>query len=165
MRKLLLKTDVSLDGYREGPKGAMDWFPADSGPEWRELRKLMTRVDTVILGRGMYAGYSKYWQGVLAVPDKFGKDEGLPFGGCDPCESERGQAEDYSHAPEVYGHPWPHDNIGKRQLLNPLRLLSVVPATERHCSHGPPYAADADATDNHGHDKSHRRFTFRPAPR
>jgi dihydrofolate reductase len=53
----------------------MDWFPRESGPEWRELRKLMTRVDTVILGRGMYAGYSKHWQGVLAVPKKFGKDE------------------------------------------------------------------------------------------
>ena len=23
------------------------------------------------------------------------------------------------HAPEVYRHPWPHDDIGERQLLNP----------------------------------------------
>jgi dihydrofolate reductase len=75
MRKLLLKTDVSLDGFREGPKGEMDWFPTESGPEWRELGKLMRRVDTVILGRGMYAGYSGYWQGVLAAPEKHGKDE------------------------------------------------------------------------------------------
>jgi dihydrofolate reductase len=75
MRKLILKTNVSLDGYLEGPNGAADWFPRDSGPEWRELGKLMKRVDTVILGRGMYAGYSGHWQGVLAAPKKYPKDE------------------------------------------------------------------------------------------
>jgi hypothetical protein len=78
------------------------------------------------------------------------------FGGCDPYESERAQAEEYSHAPEVGGHPRPHDDIGKRQLLNPLWLLAVVPTTKRDCSLGPPGARDPDTTEHHGHDKRSR---------
>jgi hypothetical protein len=35
----------------------------------------MKRADALILGRGMYAGYSGYWQGVLAAPNKYGKAE------------------------------------------------------------------------------------------
>jgi dihydrofolate reductase len=75
MRKLILKTDVSLDGYMEGPKGSMNWFEAVSGDEWPQLNKLLKSVDTVVMGRGMYVGYSDYWQGVLAAPHKHPQDE------------------------------------------------------------------------------------------
>jgi hypothetical protein len=36
-------------------------------------------------------------------------------------------AEEYSDDPKVCGHPCRRDHIGKRQILNPLRFLWVVP--------------------------------------
>ena len=33
MRKLMLKTLVSLDGFLEGPEGAMDWFGRAAGQD------------------------------------------------------------------------------------------------------------------------------------
>ena len=75
MRKLILKTVVSLDGFLEGPNGAMDWFRTDSAEEWQELFKLCAGVDAVLLGRRMYPGYEGYWRGVLAQPTKHSRDE------------------------------------------------------------------------------------------
>ena len=74
MRKLILKTTISLDGFLEGPDGAMDWFPTDDPADWEQLSKLTAEVDTVLLGRGMYPGYAQYWRGVLAEPSKHPKN-------------------------------------------------------------------------------------------
>ena len=74
MRKLILKTAISLDGFLEGPNGAMDWFTTDDA-EWQEEFKLTADVDTVLLGRGMYPGYAQYWRGVLAEPAKNSQQE------------------------------------------------------------------------------------------
>lgn len=71
MRRLILKTEVSLDGFMEGPGGAMDWFETGSGPEWKVLFSLLEGVDTVLLGRVMYPGYASYWREVLAHPKKY----------------------------------------------------------------------------------------------
>jgi dihydrofolate reductase len=74
MRKLILKTLISLDGFLEGPDGAMDWFMTDSD-EWVEEFQLYKEVDTVLLGSGMYPGYSSYWRSALAEPAKHMKEE------------------------------------------------------------------------------------------
>lgn len=42
---------------------------------WREEFKLYTDLDTVLLGRGMYPGYAKYWRSVLAEPAKQPQEE------------------------------------------------------------------------------------------
>ena len=75
MRKLILKTVISLDGFLEGPDEAMDWFPTDDSAEWEEEFKLTAGVDAVLLGRGMYPGYAEYWRRVLAEPSKHSKNE------------------------------------------------------------------------------------------
>jgi dihydrofolate reductase len=75
MRKLILKTVISLDSFLEGPNGAMDWFALDDPQEWQEEFRLLEDVDTVLLGRGMYPGYSDYWRRVLAEPDKHSQDQ------------------------------------------------------------------------------------------
>lgn len=59
MRKLILKTAVSLDGFIEGPGGAMDWFSMDDAV-WQELFKLTADADTVLCGREMYSGYAPH---------------------------------------------------------------------------------------------------------
>jgi dihydrofolate reductase len=74
MRKLILKTVISLDGFLEGPNGASDWFRTGD-EEWQELFELTADADTVLLGRGMYPGYAKYWRDVLAEPAKQSKHE------------------------------------------------------------------------------------------
>jgi dihydrofolate reductase len=74
MRKLILKTVISLDGFLEGPNGAADWFRTGEA-EWQAVFKLCDDADTVLLGRGMYPGYSQYWRGVLAEPAKQSQHE------------------------------------------------------------------------------------------
>lgn len=74
MRRLILKTEVSLDGFMEGPGGAMDWFSTGSGSGWKELFSLLEGVDTVLLGRVMYPGYASYWREVLAHPKKYPRE-------------------------------------------------------------------------------------------
>ena len=67
---------MSLDGFIEGPKGEMDWFPFDDGgEEWKEEFRLLSAVDTVLLGRVMYPGYSSYWRAVLSEPKNYPKNE------------------------------------------------------------------------------------------
>jgi dihydrofolate reductase len=73
MHKLILKTKVSLDGFMEGPGGAMDWFSTDSPDEWEEMFKLFEGTRAVLLGRGMYDGYAQYWRQVLVEQDKHPK--------------------------------------------------------------------------------------------
>lgn len=75
MRKLILQTHVSLDGFLEGPKGAMDWFEKDDERDWEEGFRTFAKVDTVLLGRKMYPGYASYWQAVLKEPAKHSKGE------------------------------------------------------------------------------------------
>jgi dihydrofolate reductase len=66
---------LSLDGFLEGPEGAMDWFPPDDAAEWEQEFEVIAGVDTVLLGRGMYPGYANYWRGVLSEPAKHSKNE------------------------------------------------------------------------------------------
>jgi dihydrofolate reductase len=74
MRKLILKVEMSLDGFIEGQKGEMDWFDTDDDESWKELFRLLSSVDTVLLGRVMYPGYSEYWRTVLSEPKKYPKN-------------------------------------------------------------------------------------------
>jgi len=56
---------MSLDGFIEGPNGAMDWFPRDNDEQWEDLFNLLRSADTFLLGRAMYPAYSNYWRSVL----------------------------------------------------------------------------------------------------
>ncbi len=71
MRKIIAALMVSVDGYIEGPNGELDWVES-----WEDPFDLLTQVDTLILGRGMYPGYEQYWRAILADPKGV-----LPFTG------------------------------------------------------------------------------------
>jgi dihydrofolate reductase len=75
MKKLVLKTVISLDGFMSAPNEAMDWFDPNSDEEWDETLTLAHSSDTVLLGAGMYPGYSQYWRQALAEPNEHSKNE------------------------------------------------------------------------------------------
>ncbi|MFC3747775.1 dihydrofolate reductase family protein [Paenibacillus sp. GCM10012306] len=63
MRKVVLKMNVSLDGYISTPSGGVDWIfnSFDSGLE-QYLVNLFWQADTHIMGRITYNMMSEHWQ-------------------------------------------------------------------------------------------------------
>ena len=64
MRTSITGMKLSLDGKIEGAEGMADWVQA-----WSDDFGLMSRIDSCVLGAGMYAGYEQYWTGI-----QIGKD-------------------------------------------------------------------------------------------
>ena len=65
-RKVILSMQMTLDGFLAGPN-ELDWL-IGGDDEWVELFKDLESVDTFLLGRKMYPGYSGFWKGILADP-------------------------------------------------------------------------------------------------
>jgi dihydrofolate reductase len=60
MRRLILDTLMSLDGFFSGPKGEIDWFEfEDEDHDWSQ--QILERVDTLLFGRITYEKFSQYW--------------------------------------------------------------------------------------------------------
>jgi dihydrofolate reductase len=62
VRRIVLQTQTTLDGFMAGPDGAMDWmaFP------WTDdvgayINRLMAPVDTIVLGRHLAEGFIPHW--------------------------------------------------------------------------------------------------------
>jgi dihydrofolate reductase len=62
MRKIVLFLHSSLDGFVEGPNGAMDigWVAYDQEME-KLAARIMSTVDTILWGRGTYQIMEPYW--------------------------------------------------------------------------------------------------------
>jgi len=69
MRKLVLFLHASLDGFVEGPKGAMDigWVSYDADLE-KHAKEILSTADTVLWGRGTYQLMHSYWPSVPSNP-------------------------------------------------------------------------------------------------
>ena len=63
MKRIIAALQVSLDGKIEGPNGELDWVGT-----WEDDNDLRDRVDTCVLGGGMWPGYEQYWTSILADP-------------------------------------------------------------------------------------------------
>src|SRR6266702_4483972 len=64
MRKIITWVATTLDGYMEGPNGEGDlgWlmpYVEESLPDNSAM--LGTEIDTILLGRVTYQGFSQYW--------------------------------------------------------------------------------------------------------
>lgn len=70
MRKLILFLHASLDGFVEGPNGAMDigWIAYDADLA-KHAREILSTVDTVIWGRATYQMMHNYWPSMLSNPE------------------------------------------------------------------------------------------------
>jgi dihydrofolate reductase len=63
VKRIIAALQVTLDGKIEGPNGELDWIGS-----WGEDYGMMDRVDTCVLGAGMWPGYKQYWTSILADP-------------------------------------------------------------------------------------------------
>ena len=64
MRKIVAAMQMSVDGFIEGPNGEVDWIDT-----WEDPFDLLSQIDTLILGGGMYPGYEQYWRAIFANPE------------------------------------------------------------------------------------------------
>jgi dihydrofolate reductase len=64
MRKIVAAMQMSVDGFIEGPNAEVDWIDT-----WEDPFDLLSQIDTVILGGGMYPGYEHYWRAIFANPE------------------------------------------------------------------------------------------------
>jgi dihydrofolate reductase len=68
----------SLDGKIGGPDGYADWVET-----WADNYEIISRVDTCLLGAGMYPGYEQYWTAIQTDPSAI-----LPMTGRLPTAGE-----------------------------------------------------------------------------
>jgi dihydrofolate reductase len=58
--KMIAALQISVDGLIEGPNGELDWAMAEDLETWQDVFEMLSHVDTLILGRGMYSDYERY---------------------------------------------------------------------------------------------------------
>ena len=63
MRKLIVATIMSLDGYVEGPGGNVMALPMDGFFDAHNLER-QRAADTLLLGANTYLGFKSYWPAV-----------------------------------------------------------------------------------------------------
>ena len=69
MRKIIAALQVSVDGFIEGPNGALDWAMAEDDEVWSDVFAMLSHTDTLILGRVMYpARTCRLWAALLWYP-------------------------------------------------------------------------------------------------
>ena len=91
MRTMIAALQVTLDGFIEGPNGELDWVA-----DWNDDFDIQSRVDTCVLGGGMYPGYEQYWTSILADPTAV-----LAFNGRPPTSGEIDYANFAGRTPHV----------------------------------------------------------------
>lgn len=64
MRKVVVSTLISLDGYHEGPGQDVMALPFDDGFSTYNLERL-EHADTLLLGRRSFEGFQDYWPTVV----------------------------------------------------------------------------------------------------
>ena len=70
MRKVILDTIISLDGYYTSPTNEIDWFEFDQEEiDWS--KEILRRVDAMLYGRVTYQEFSKFWPNATPTPDGF----------------------------------------------------------------------------------------------
>lgn len=62
MRRLVLQTQMTLDGYMAGPGGEQDWMLMDWTPDvGAYVESIMEGADTILLGRVLAEGFIPFW--------------------------------------------------------------------------------------------------------
>ena len=70
MRKVILDTIISLDGYYTSLNNEIDWF-GFSKEEIEWSKEILRRVDTMLYGRVTYQEFSEFWPKASPTPEGF----------------------------------------------------------------------------------------------
>ena len=62
MRKIILSMNTSVDGI---VSDELSWMKPDTDQSWNSLFEMLAEVDLLLLGSGMWPGYSDYWKKAL----------------------------------------------------------------------------------------------------
>jgi dihydrofolate reductase len=66
MKKLILQMQMTMDGFVAGPNGELDWMGIEMDTkQFQLLQDLTEGMDTILLGRKMTEGFTKYWENVV----------------------------------------------------------------------------------------------------
>jgi dihydrofolate reductase len=69
MRKVILSTNVTLDGYMAGLNGELDWHFENWNEKMAEYAfGQLTMTDTILMGRVTYESMAEYWPEAEANP-------------------------------------------------------------------------------------------------
>ena len=68
MRKVILFMTYSLDGFVGGPKGELDWEIRDDEVGRFMVSDMHRTVDTMLLGRVLFQGFSQAWPAMASNP-------------------------------------------------------------------------------------------------
>jgi dihydrofolate reductase len=75
MRKVILSTNVTLDGFMAGPHGELDWHFSHWNDEMEEyITEQGKSIDTILVGRVAYQSMADYWPTIAANPSARRKD-------------------------------------------------------------------------------------------
>ena len=120
-RPFVAAMQVTLDGYSLGPDGAADWVDS-----WADGLELLPRVDTFVLGGGMFPGYEAFWAAIRENPGAAAE-----WLGRDPYPREIEYASVAAETPHLVlsktldKASWPTARIVRD--LNELRALKAQP--------------------------------------
>lgn len=73
MKRIILDSIISLDGYYTSLKNEIDWFGFDSD-EINWSKEILRRVDTMLYGRVTYQEFSEFWPNASPSPDGFDQE-------------------------------------------------------------------------------------------
>lgn len=83
MRKLILQTQVSVDGFMGGLNGEMDWVNLEWSDELiAHTQGLSDRVDTILLGHELAKGFIPFWLSVAEDSENPEQEAGRFFTAC-----------------------------------------------------------------------------------
>lgn len=68
MRKVILFMVMSVDGFVAGADGKLDWENMDPEVSMYMIPELLGTVDTMLLGRVLYQGFSQAWPAMASNP-------------------------------------------------------------------------------------------------
>ena len=70
VRKVIIDSIISLDGYYTSPKNEIDWFEFDKEEiDWS--KRILRGVDAMLYGRVTYEEFRTFWPQASATPDGF----------------------------------------------------------------------------------------------
>lgn len=112
MRRLIIDSIISLDGYYADPNNSIDWFDFDFGEqEWS--MDILRGADTIVFGRRTYEEFSAFW------PTSKPKDAGF-----DPYLTQRlNDLRKFVFSKSLSDAPWKPSTIVRENLGEAITKL------------------------------------------